>query len=76
MPLLKEHVKGHVHHWGGMTFTSFLEIRPIPFANCVTQGHSWAGYAQLRGSQPRGHLGAGVQPVPGSLSPGQGDSSS
>lgn len=49
---------------------SFLEIRLTPFANCVTQGYSWAGSTQLRGSQPRGYLGAGVQPVLGSPSPG------
>lgn len=48
MPLLKVHLKVHVHHWGGMTFMRFLGIRLIPFANCVTQGLKWAGYAQLR----------------------------
>lgn len=73
--LLKAPLKECVHHWGRMTFMSFLEIRLIPFANCVIQGHSWAGHAQLRGSQPRGHLGPEDQPVLGSLGLGEESSS-
>ena len=42
---------------------SFQEIKLIPVANCITQGHGGAAVALLKGSQPRGPLEAEVQTV-------------
>ena len=39
---------------------SFQEIKLIPVANCITQGHGGAAVALLKGSQPRGPLEAEV----------------